>query len=199
MAVASIAVPPAPARGARAAQLVLTAPWPRVTLTRQQGAFPAGTVFDRVPSSKPDVRYVANGVCCTCPDAQQNGAICKHIRGVILWEQRQAQGSELRQAFADWSAGRAYVDDRGTYHVKAPGRSSGPVAPWNKVAKRAFPDVGAFHRAAMPPPRAALDRLNELYPPCAGGCGDLVERQGERCYRCLSDEVYRQDRERRSH
>ncbi len=144
MAVSSIAVPPDPARDARAAQLVLTAPWPRVTLTRRQGAFPAGTVFYRVPSSKPDVRYVANGVCCTCPDAQQNDNVCKHIRAVVLFEASQQP-------------------------------------------------------APAPKPRTALDRLNELYSPCAAGCGDLVERRGEKCYRCLSDEVYRQDRERREH
>jgi hypothetical protein len=56
-------------------------------LKRAQGAFPAGTTFYRVPSScKPGVRYVANGVCCTCRDSQVNGRTCKHSRAVVLVE-----------------------------------------------------------------------------------------------------------------
>jgi SWIM zinc finger len=30
-------------------------------------------------------------VACACPDYQQGGYICKHVRAVVLFEQRQAQ------------------------------------------------------------------------------------------------------------
>ncbi|MFH0811162.1 MAG: hypothetical protein V2A77_11970, partial [Pseudomonadota bacterium] len=55
----------------------------------------------------------------------------------------------IRQAMSDWNEGRAYIDNRGNYHVKdQPGPTGrGPVAPWNKAVKGAFPDVSAFHKA----------------------------------------------------
>jgi hypothetical protein len=91
MAVASIAVPPDPARDARAAALAPSVgSWPRFTLKRPYGAFPAGTVFRRAPSSVGDgTRYLVNEVACSCPDYQHNGAICKHIRALVLFEQQQ--------------------------------------------------------------------------------------------------------------
>src|SRR5215210_2939170 len=98
MAVASIAVPPDPKRDAAAALLAQTAPWPRVTLTRQYGAFEPGTIFYRVPSrSQPARRHLANGVACQCCDYQKNGAICAHVRAVMLIEQRQAQPAPIRK------------------------------------------------------------------------------------------------------
>jgi hypothetical protein len=92
MAVSSIAVPPDPKRDARAAALVASVPiWPRVTLKRPYGAFTAGTVFRRAPSSAGDgTRYLVNDVVCNCPDYQHNGAICKHIRALVLFEQQRA-------------------------------------------------------------------------------------------------------------
>lgn len=53
------------------------------------------------------------------------------------------------QALTDWRNGRAYIDGRGNYHVTTEGRRSGPVAPWNRAAKRAYPDVQELHRAAF--------------------------------------------------
>ena len=50
--------------------------------------------------------------------------------------------------FADWLAGRAYIDGRGNYHVRRPGHSLGPVAAWNRDAKIMFQDSVALHRAA---------------------------------------------------
>lgn len=64
---------------------------------------------------------------------------------------RPAASPEIRQAFADWNGGRAYVDDRGNYHVKRPGKSAGPIAPWSRAVRRAYPDSGAFHAAATSP------------------------------------------------
>jgi hypothetical protein len=48
-----------------------------------------------------------------------------------------------------------------------------------------------------PKQRTALDRLHDLFPPCVAGCGELVERKGERCYPCLSAETRRLDMARK--
>jgi hypothetical protein len=75
--------------------------WPRFTLKRPYGAFPAGAVFRRAPSSTGNgTRYLVNEVACTCPDYQHNGAICKHIRAVVLFEQRQ-QPAPKRASYGD--------------------------------------------------------------------------------------------------
>jgi hypothetical protein len=91
MAVQSIAVPPDPKRDAKAALLApLVGSWPRHTLKVAWGSFEAGTSFRRAPGSRGE-RYLVNAVACQCPDYQQFGHICKHVRAVVLWEQRQAQ------------------------------------------------------------------------------------------------------------
>ena len=133
MAVSSIAVPPDPARDARARALVDQVPmWPRHTLKVAWGSFEAGTVFRRATGSN-GARYLVNAVACECPDYQQAGSICKHVRAVVLFEQRQqrAPASKKRAAYAD------------------------------------------------------------LFAACSAGCGELVERKGETCYRCTSDEAHR--------
>ena len=92
MAVHSIAVPPDPRRDARAAALVdSVGSWPLFVLRQPYGAFPAGTVFRRGPSSRGDgTTYKVNAVACECLDYQQAGNICKHVRAVVLWEQKVA-------------------------------------------------------------------------------------------------------------
>ena len=44
--------------------------------------------------------------------------------------------------------------------------------------------------APQPAPRLTID---DLMPACAAGCGDLVDRKGQSCYRCASDEAHRLD------
>ena len=133
MAVSSTAVPPDPARDARALSLVdQVGTWPKHTLRQSRGAFPAGTVFRRAPSSRDDrARYLVNAVACQCPDYQQGGNICKHVCAVVLFEQRQQPTPKRRASYED------------------------------------------------------------LFAACAAGCGELVERKGEICYRCASDEAHR--------
>ncbi len=98
MAVSSIAVPPDPARDARAAALVdQVGTWPKHTLKVPWGAFEAGTVFRRAPGSN-GARYLVNAVACECPDYQRNGAICKHVRAVVLWEQQRPAPAFARLA-----------------------------------------------------------------------------------------------------
>ena len=68
MAISSIAVPPDPARDARAAALIdRVGTWPRYTLKVAWGAFEAGTVFRRATGSN-GARYLVNAVACECPD-----------------------------------------------------------------------------------------------------------------------------------
>lgn len=59
------------------------------------------------------------------------------------------ESADVAQALGDWRKGRAYIDGQGNYHVKRDGRSSGPIAPWNKAAKRRFATVTDLHHAAM--------------------------------------------------
>src|SRR5215208_2608810 len=100
MAVHSIAVPPDPARDRRAAALVDRVPtWPKHTLKVAWGSFEAGTVFRRATGSHGE-RYLVNAVACSCPDYQEGGHFCKHIRAVAAFEQRQ-QAPQPRRSYAD--------------------------------------------------------------------------------------------------
>ena len=54
--------------------------------------------------------------------------------------------------------------------------------------------VADMAQASEAPEALAYDAL---YPACAGGCGDLVDRRGESCYRCAGDEARRLDLPRR--
>jgi hypothetical protein len=108
MALASIAVPPDAKRDARALELVdQVGSWSRFVLKQPYGSFPSGTVFRRAPSSKGDgTTYLVNAVACSCPDYQENGAICKHVRAVVLWEQHQVSQQPMptsapRKSYAD--------------------------------------------------------------------------------------------------
>lgn len=85
-------IKPDPKRDAAAALLAEGAhTWARLTLKRPHGAFPVGTVFYLVPSSRPGVSYRTNAVACDCPDYQQRDVICKHVRSIRLFESRQQQ------------------------------------------------------------------------------------------------------------
>jgi hypothetical protein len=106
MVVSSIAVPPDPERDARALELVdSVGSWPLFVLKQPYGGFPAGTVFRRAPSSKGGgTTYLVNAVACRCPDYQEWGHICKHVRAVVRWEQRQAVTT------AALASGKSYAD-----------------------------------------------------------------------------------------
>lgn len=90
MALSSIAVPADTKRDGRARALVpFVASWPRHTLKVAVGSFEAGTTFRRAPGSN-GAKYLVNAVACQCPDYQQAGQICKHVRAIVLWEARAA-------------------------------------------------------------------------------------------------------------
>src|SRR5215211_4880261 len=110
MAVQSIAVPPDAKRDAKAAPLApLVGSWPKHTLKVAWGSFEAGTVFRRATGSHGE-RYLVNNVACECPDYQRfGGAICKHIRAVLLWEEQQARfDAEVERVLGP--AGTRYED-----------------------------------------------------------------------------------------
>lgn len=91
MALASIPVPPDAKRDAKARALVSqVSSWPRHTLKVQWDSFEAGTTFRRATGSHGE-RYLVNAVACQCPDYQQAGNVCKHVRAIVLWEQEQAR------------------------------------------------------------------------------------------------------------
>jgi hypothetical protein len=141
---------PDPKRDAAAKLLAKTGhSWARVTTRAAHGAFPAGSKFFGIPSSKNDgTAYYTNLKMCTCPDYQQRGAICKHMRAVDLY------ATELRQK---------------RQQQEGSDESSDPTP-----------------EAVVP-----LMDYRDLYPGCVAGCGELVERRGERCYACLQVETRR--------
>jgi hypothetical protein len=51
----------------------------------------------------------------------------------------------LQTAFAEWITGRLYVDGRGNYRSRVPGRR---IVAYNRALKRAYPRNDQFHRAA---------------------------------------------------
>jgi hypothetical protein len=96
MAVDRIAIPPDAARDARARELAKTAhTWPVVTLRKPWGRFKVGDRFRQTPNG-----YRCNAVACSCPDYAEWGNICKHVRAVVLLEQR-GPIRPVRQRFAD--------------------------------------------------------------------------------------------------
>lgn len=57
--------------------------------------------------------------------------------------------AQARFACEDWINGRAYIDNRGVYHRKGERwHTSGPVAPWNKVARALFRGSDELHSVA---------------------------------------------------
>ena len=100
MAVCSIAVPPDPRATPAPLALVDRVPtWPRHTLKQPWGSFEAGTAFRRATGSS-GARYLVNAVACSCPDYQQHGHICKHVRAVVLFEARQQPAVAPRRSAA---------------------------------------------------------------------------------------------------
>jgi hypothetical protein len=75
----------------------------------------------------------------------------KATAGDLMQQAKQASEAPapaLAEAYAAWNEQRAYIDGKGNYHLRAEGKSSGPIAPWNKAAKAAYRNVSEFHAAA---------------------------------------------------
>lgn len=72
------------------------------------------------------------------------------IRGSKGYDSASAGDSALTQAKTDWKSGRAYLDNHGNYHTRPLGQKDGhgPIASWNKAAKKAFKDSFGLHAAA---------------------------------------------------
>ena len=87
----------------------------------------------------------------------------------------------IQQALQDWNSGKTYVDGQGNYHIKREGKPNGPIAPWNKEVKKAFPDTGDFHKAAKAVksiPEVGKGEV-ELKPPQQGeGLADAMKVVG---------------------
>ena len=76
---------------------------------------------------------------------------------------------EFDEAFQAWLENRAYLDNRGWYHIRPEAatpthRPSGPVASWSKVVRKAFPDNMAFHEAAYAWKNKRIEILHDLTP-----------------------------------
>src|SRR4051812_36419721 len=107
----------------------------------------------------------------------------------------------LKQAFGSFEPGttfrRAYGSNGARYLVNAVACECPDYAEWGHICKhiRAIVlwEASQQQPAAQPAPapRKARPSYDELYPSCAAGCGDLVEKQGQRCYACASDQARR--------
>ena len=65
----------------------------------------------------------------------------------------------IQQAHADWLSGHAYIKN-GNYHVKTEGKSSGPIAPWNKEAKKLYANSKALGEAAHAGKTGAIESVS---------------------------------------
>ena len=80
MALASIPIPPDPKRDTRARELVpQVKTWHTGTLKQPWGAFEIGTAYFITPNG-----HRCNAVRCSCPDYEEGGYICKHVRAIVM-------------------------------------------------------------------------------------------------------------------
>lgn len=75
----------------------------------------------------------------------------------------------MKQAFEDWNARRAYLDNAGNYHLReesaTPTHSTrGKIAPWNKEVKAAFKGNEDFHKAAKEHQAKKAPSIRDLAP-----------------------------------
>lgn len=83
-------------RDAAAVQIAANAgQWLHITLRETRGAFPAGTRFYGIPSTKNDgTYYYTNFRYCSCPDYRERRPGCKHQRAVAVHVARIRQERE---------------------------------------------------------------------------------------------------------
>jgi hypothetical protein len=111
---------------------------------------------------------------CSCADRQRRGSICKHMKACRLWMAAYKTGAVAPKPRP---ATPAVIDDAGI------GDDLVILTP-----------EGSAYLADQPADaQPARPSYESLYPACAAGCGDLVDRTGEACYRCLSEATRRQN------
>jgi hypothetical protein len=129
------------------------------------------------------------------------------VQSIAPTASQQASAALHLERQADWRAVR--ID--GTRYVILPSGRSGHVytvradaagcsCPWYVRTGQRCSHMLALELSEprpAPAPTPKRSRYEDLFPACAGGCGELVERKGERCYRCVSSEVHRLDVEAR--
>ena len=126
----------------------------------QTGHTKDGRPFFAIPGSEPGLLHMADQNDCSCQDRQRSRNVCKHMRAVRFWMAAFATGAVVPKPRPG-----ATDDDR---IVLTP--------------------EGAA--ALVEQQEQAPTRYDALYPACAAGCGDLVDRCGESCYRCASGEAH---------
>jgi hypothetical protein len=104
----------------------------------------------------------------------------------------------LKQPFGSFEAGtvfrRAYGSDGARYLVNSVACQCPDYAERGHICKHVRAVVLWEARQQQPAPTPkARPSYDDLWPPCAGGCGDVVEKKGTRCYPCASDQARRLD------
>ena len=72
----------------------------------------------------------------------------EEIVGIKPEEVKPEISDTIMQAFKDWKEDRAYIDNKGNYHVRKGTSRSGPIAKWNKEVKAQYKTNEEFHKAA---------------------------------------------------
>jgi hypothetical protein len=130
--------------------------------TWQQGHTHDGRPFFAIPGSEPNLLHMADQNDCSCADRRQRGTVCKHMRAVRYW-------------MAAFRTGAV-----------SPRREAGATAQDDRAA---LTPEGAGYLVEQDMPRLTAD---DIWPPCAAGCGDIVDRVGESCLGCGSERAYRE-------
>jgi hypothetical protein len=123
------------------------------------------------------------------PDAKRDARARELVGQVGVWPL-----FTLKQPWGSFEAGttfrRAYGSNGARHLVNAVACQCPDYAEWGHICKH-IRAVVLFEAASAAP--APTSRYDALYPACAAGCGDLVDRTGESCYRCASAEARRLD------
>lgn len=124
------------------------------------------------------------------PTASQWASAATHLEQRSEWRTVRIDGVRYI-VLVSGNSGRVYM-------VRADGRGCGCLHSQRAAtpcSHRIAVDLAALEdelrESAATSTVVPLMTNRELYPGCAAGCGELVERRGERCYPCLSNETRR--------
>lgn len=132
-----------------------------------------GREFYIIPSrSEEGIAHWTTDYGCTCKGARKHGD-CAHQEAVRIFEARQSEPSPRPHNF-HW-----YHDDYAA------------CVDCNRTRNTVSKDEPCPGKPEEAAPVPTFRSYQDLYPGCAAGCGDLVDRQGEMCWACLQKHTRR--------
>jgi hypothetical protein len=132
----------------------------------QQGRTRDGRSFFAIPGSQPNLFHMVDCRDCSCPDRQQRGTICKHIRAVRLWMAAYKTGAVTMKSRP---LTPTVTDDAGIGDELVSLTAEGAAVLAEQSQETAAPILTTYER---------------LYPACGEqGCQDDPEPRSRYCYR----------------